>query len=104
VISRAANRQRSHTILSRNATHVGPETSFQFMVDEWESFLCAEDVMDEIAHVRVWHDDPLSRPFHGLIEFLLQIPSAEALGYSRAVRFADSNTSKSWQATTIRAN
>ena len=55
--ARAANRQRFHSILSRDSSHVWPETQLKFLIDERKSFLCTDDVVDKVAHVGMWHDE-----------------------------------------------
>src|SRR5258706_15011621 len=55
MIGHSSDRQRLHSILSSNSTHIGPEARLEFLIDKRKSFLCTEDALDKVAHVGMWH-------------------------------------------------
>jgi hypothetical protein len=84
--------QSFHAIFSGYSAHVWPKARFEFFVDERKSFLGTEDVMDQIAHVRVRHYG-FSFSVVRFADYFVcssKDPSDKSLGYFHVVRFADS--------------
>ena len=59
VVIRSTDGEGPHSILSRNAANVRPESRFQLLIDEWKSLFRAEDIVNHVAYVGMWHEWPL---------------------------------------------